>query len=134
MRTIDVSTSVYALVWANRQEGEETEDAILRRLLGAAQESARDPAVSGGGVLDARSGVHFPEGFRIFRRYKGREFAAVATGGQWRREDSGTIYPTLNQLNSSIAAGTENVWNGNWKFKERDSTIKSIDALRRRAG
>lgn len=132
MRTVDVSTSVYALIWANRQEGEETEDAILRRLLGARQESVHPPANSGGGVLDARSGVHFPEGFRIFRRYKGSEFTAVANGGQWRREDTGARYPTLNQLNSSIAAGTENVWNGNWKFKDRDSAIKSIDTLRRR--
>lgn len=34
MRTIEVSTEVFALIWAARQQGEETEDAILLRLLG----------------------------------------------------------------------------------------------------
>ena len=128
-----MSTSVYALIWANREKGEETEDAILGRLLGARPEPAASAApVAGGGVIDGRSGVHFPEGFRIFRRYKGGDFAAVATAGQWRREDTGKLYPTLNQLNGSIAAGAENVWNGNWKFQDTDSLIKPIGALRTR--
>jgi predicted CopG family antitoxin len=33
MRSIDISTEVFALIWAARQEGEETEDQILKRLL-----------------------------------------------------------------------------------------------------
>lgn len=32
-RTIPVSTDVFAAIWSHRQEGEETEDAILRRIL-----------------------------------------------------------------------------------------------------
>lgn len=86
---------------------------------------------AGGGVIDGRSGVRFGEGMAIFRKYKGRDYRAVATGGQWRREDSGALYPTLNQLNSSIVAGAENVWNGNWKFTDEDGSTKSIAALRR---
>ena len=33
MRTIDVSTDVFSAIWSNRLPGEETEDAILGRLL-----------------------------------------------------------------------------------------------------
>lgn len=38
--------------------------------------------------------------------------------------------PTLNQLNSSIAAGAENVWNGNWEYRAPDGTLHSIGELR----
>jgi len=34
MRTIEISTDVFSAIWKNRLGGEETEDAILRRLLG----------------------------------------------------------------------------------------------------
>lgn len=33
MRTIEVSTDVFAKIWSHRSEGEENEDAILRRIL-----------------------------------------------------------------------------------------------------
>jgi predicted CopG family antitoxin len=33
MRSIEISTEVFALIWAARQDGEETEDQILRRIL-----------------------------------------------------------------------------------------------------
>lgn len=33
MRSIDVSTDVFSAIWKNRLSGEESEDAILRRLL-----------------------------------------------------------------------------------------------------
>lgn len=33
MRTIDISTDVFSAIWKNRLAGEESEDAILRRLL-----------------------------------------------------------------------------------------------------
>ena len=134
-RTIPVSTDVFAAIWAQRQEGEENEDAILRRILGcAAQEPAGElkaPPQASGGYHDRRNDVHFPQGFEIFRMYKHKEYRAVAQDGHWLRLDSGDLYQTLNQLNTSIAAGTENVWNGNWKFRENDGTVRSIDALRR---
>lgn len=34
MRSIDVSTAVYAAIWANRATGEESEDEILKRIFG----------------------------------------------------------------------------------------------------
>ncbi len=133
-RTIPISTDVFAAIWARRLDGEESEDAILRRVLGCDPESATPASNTINevdiGYVDTRNNVTFPRGFTIFRTYKRKEFAAVAEGGHWRRTDNGQTYSTLNQLNVSIAAGNENVWNGNWKFKEADGTIKSIDALR----
>lgn len=134
-RTIPISTEVFAAIWASRQDGEETEDAILRRVLGCAKASEGDPAAAlpasdTGGVYDSRNGVSFPEGFEILRTYKRKEYRAHARNGFWVRADNGSRYPTLNQLNSSIAAGAENVWNGNWKYRAPDGTLCSIGELR----
>jgi hypothetical protein len=111
------------------------DDRILRRLLGcsAAESEKSDvkPNGAGGGVFDARNGVQFPEGFEIFRTYKRREYVAYARAGTWLRKDDGRKYPTLNQLNASIASGAENVWNGNWKYRADDGSIHSINDLRR---
>lgn len=134
-RTIPVSTDVFAAIWAKRQEGEDTEDDILSRILGITKSEKDTPprqALQGsGGCRDLRNSVHFPQGFEIFRTYKRKEYRAIAQDGNWLRLDTGELYPTLNQLNTSIAAGTENVWNGNWKFKDESGTINSIDTLRR---
>lgn len=136
MRSIHVSTDVFAAIWARRQSGEDSEDAILKREFGClsatnSNASVPDAAAQLGGVRDTRNGVRFPEGFRIFRNYKGREFIAEAKAGSWVRLDDGSSYPTLNQLNSSIAAGAENVWNGNWKFRDDTGKALSIGQLRR---
>lgn len=134
-RIMSVSTDVYAAVWSRRKPGEDTEDAILRRVLnikGSTSENVSPSTVVGdGGVLDSRNGVHFPEGFIAFRSYKGRDHTAVARAGRWFREDNGQSYPTLNQLNASIAAGAENIWNGNWKFRDGRGSIRSIAELRK---
>ena len=126
-RTITLSTAVFAAIWAERRDGEETEDAILRRLLGCGDGVG---ANGGRGVRDARNDVHFPEGFEIFRTYKRREYKATARAGVWVREDTGERYPTLNRLNESIASGNENVWNGSWKYRTPDGSFRSIDSLR----
>ena len=135
-RTITISPPVFAAIWGRREDGEETEDAILARLLDvsnfggtASLQTPSDTAT--GGVYDSRNGVHFPRGFKTFRRYKRRDYEAVASDGVWIRQDNGETFSTLNQLNDSIAAGPENVWNGNWKFHAEDGTVQPIDALRR---
>ncbi len=137
-RTITISTPVFAAIWGQRQEGEETEDAILARLLAVSSPSEATPEhrssdTAMGGVYDSRNDVHFPRGFKAFRRYKRRDFEAVAGDGVWIRQDTGDAYSTLNQLNESIAAGRENVWNGNWKFHADNGTVQPLDALRRAA-
>src|SRR5689334_20264839 len=100
-RTLVVSTPVFAAIWSARRDGEDTEDAILRRLLKCAPgERIEKPRPQGsvGGVFDARNNVAFDEGFEIFRNYKGKEYKAVATGGAWLRLDNNQRFPTLNQL------------------------------------
>ncbi len=131
-RTITLSTAVFAAIWAERRDGEETEDAILRRLLGCGDDAWANGGHGDreGGVHDARNDVHFPEGFEIFRTYKRREFKATARAGVWVREDTGERYPTLNRLNESISSGNENVWNGSWKYRTPDGSFRSIDSLR----
>ena len=133
-RNISISMDVFAAIWANRNSGENTEDEILRRLLDCepiTKSTGSPPTREGaGGVYDTRNNVHFPEGFRIFRTYKRREYIAEARGGSWVREDTDVSYPTLNQLNLSIVAGMENVWNGNWKYRTSDGAIRSIAELR----
>ena len=133
-RTITVSTDVFAAIWAKREPGEETEEAILRRVLACGTETGGSDELTimvDGGVNDTRNGVHFPENFEAVRSYKRREYKARATIGSWLREDTGQIYPTLNQLNDSITAGPENIWNGNWKYRDSDGSLRSINDLRR---
>ena len=135
-RSISISTEVFAAIWARRQPGQETEDAILRGVFGC-DETADQPSgltpTAGGGVHDVRNDVRFPEGFEILRTYKRREYSARATAGVWLRSDNRQSYPTLNQLNASIAAGSENVWNGNWKYRATDGALRSIGELRRQS-
>lgn len=131
-RTISVSTAVFAAIWAQRQAGEDTEDAILNRLLKCGEPVPGPSKVTpkGHGITDGRSGVHFAEGFEVFRTYKRKHYTGVVEGGQWVRTDTGERFPTLNQLNQSIVDGNENVWNGNWKFLGSDGTQRSIAELR----
>ncbi len=133
-RSITVSTDVYAAIWAARKEGEDSENAVLARILGCKPSTKSkapiDRYAKGSGVYDARNNVRFQEGFEIFRSYKGKLFTAEAKAGVWLRTDTGVTYGTLNQLNNSIAAGAENVWNGNWKFRTADGEELSIGTLR----
>ena len=135
-RTITISTAVFAAIWSHRRDGEENEDSILARLLEApsnVNELAASNLVENadGGVYDSRNRVHFPRGFRAFRNYKWREYVAVVEDGSWVRQDTGKTYRSLNQLNSSIAVGLENVWNGTWKFRSEDGSIQPLGVLRR---
>lgn len=133
-RTRSISTDVFAAIWALRQDSEESEDAILRRVLKCGKASGQSDGPirqkTNGGFHDTRNNVHFPYGFEIFRTYKRKEYRATAENGCWRRTDTSEMYDSLNQLNASITAGNENVWNGNWKYRGSDNTIKSISALR----
>lgn len=48
MRLIEVSTDVFAKIWAHRIDGEESEDAILDRLLNAGRRGAPEPVAAPG--------------------------------------------------------------------------------------
>ncbi|MEM8688141.1 MAG: hypothetical protein AAGF81_12475 [Pseudomonadota bacterium] len=51
MKTISVSTATFSAIWAARKEGEETEDAILSRLLAGGGVSASPAAQTAGAGL-----------------------------------------------------------------------------------
>ncbi len=114
MRSIQVSTDVFAALWAARQGNEQTEDEILRSLLDLKPAEKRaEPATEPPpkiGFADQRNGLEFPEGFEVFRNYLGTEYRARATNGAWQRVDSGKRYPSLNTLNQSIGAKFQNAW------------------------
>jgi len=110
VRTIQVSTAVFAAIWADRQAGEENEDAILARRYGVKSgEPERDITLTIG-FKDPRHGVEIPPGFPIFRTLKGKEFRARAVQGFWVLDGTGQGYPTLNQLSLAIGAGKEDAW------------------------
>lgn len=131
MKTIEASTDVYAAIWAARQPGEETEDAILRRLLKVpvSQEatSATEPAAIG--FREPRFDVTLPEGFEIFRNYKGTEYRARASNGKWKLVDTGKEFGSLNQLGRATSGNIENAWR-NWNFIAKDGKRYKIEALR----
>jgi hypothetical protein len=112
MRTIEVSTDVFAALWARRGD-EQNEDEILRTLLNMKMpeppSEAEKPRVKIG-FADQRNGLQFPEGFEIFRNYLGTEYRARAMTGAWERLDNGKRYPSLNTLNQSIGAKFQNAW------------------------
>jgi hypothetical protein len=131
MRSITVSTDVFARIWALRDPGEETEDAILSRLLGCAGKSDDSalPANAEMGLRDARSGVLFPEEFEVFRTYLGVEYRARVTGGRWILRNDIRPFQSLNELSKAIGAKTENAWT-NWHYLDAGGMRKLVSELR----
>ena len=134
-RSINISTDVFAAIWAARIDGEETENQILERLLSSEKHfSSEKMRITDSGSLngyyDSRNDVHFPEGFVAYRTYKGKMYTAIATRGVWVLAGTNNRFPSLNKLNESIAAGTENIWNGNWNYVDSDQKAYSINKLR----
>jgi hypothetical protein len=112
MRTIQVSHDVFAAIWKLQQPGETSEDMILARHLNvptAKALSTEGPT----GFRDARYGVEVPEGFKIFRTYRGTDYRAKANAGRWLLMNTGNTYPSLNELSRAIGANNENAW-VNW--------------------
>ena len=130
VKTVVISTDVFAAIWQARKTGEQSEDAILRRLLKlpAAPELSTQRR---GGFYDDRSGVHFPEGLTIHRTYKGRRIEARAHLDRWFIEDTGRSFHSLNKLSQSVNGGKhENAW-VNWKYFDKETGKEQfIDHLR----
>lgn len=133
MRSIQISTDVFAAIWKTQKEGETSEEAILRRLLKVS--SATEPRTAGGasvGYRDPRYGVEFPEGFAIFRTYRGKDFRAKAVAGSWLLMETGDMYPSLNELSRAIGTKTENAWL-NWLYLDERGNRTHVSALRNHA-
>ena len=85
MRPIMISTDVLAALWTRRKPGEESENDILARLLGLprqppvpdaaliVRERGPRPPHADGGIFNTNFRVKFPQGFEIFRTYKGKQ-------------------------------------------------------------
>lgn len=129
MRSIDISTDVFAELWARRKEGEESEDKILRRLLGLGKPKRSEPSSDGRGFYSDRYNVQFKEGFRIFRMFKGQEFVAVARDRKWVLNGNGKSFSSLSDLSQGIGTGIENVWMS-WKYRDPKGGDRPISDLR----
>ncbi len=134
MRQIDISTDVFAKIWALRLAGENSEDSILKRVLwslpqdptaSVLRQNAPTPASPASGFSDSRYGVRVPEGFEIYRTYLGQAFRARASGGKWTLKNNGEAYDSLNELSRAIGARTENAWK-NWYFDDAVNGIRRL--------
>ncbi|MEY9281672.1 hypothetical protein [Bradyrhizobium yuanmingense] len=135
MRNISITTDVFAAIWQSRKEGEESEDAILRRILGLPVQTAPEVRGRRGGFYDERSRVHFPEGREIYRTYKGHKVTAVAHLDRWFVQATGESFHSLHKLSQAINKGKqENAWL-NWKYRDPDTgEERLIDHLRKTQG
>jgi hypothetical protein len=132
VRTIQVSTDVFAAIWRARLDDEAGEDAVLRRLLKLPKsqpETKRDLHVQVG-FHDPRYGVQLPPDFRIFRTYRGKEYSANAIQGFWVLNTDGKGYGTLNELNSAIGIGHENAWAA-WYYQDEKGRRRPVSDLRK---
>lgn len=131
MKTISVSTDVFARIWALREAGEDSEDAVLRRIL-RCPNSATGPSVSSQpklGLKDRRYGVEFPEGFEVFRTYLGNSYVARVASDAWQFMDDGRRFNSLNELSRAVGARTENAWL-NWFYLDSKGQRQPVAVLR----
>lgn len=135
MKQIDISTDVFALIWSLRHPGEDTEDEILKRCLTELDtnlkkdNTLRRAGQQGWGVTDKRHNVQFPEGFEIFRTYRGVHFSARASRGMWILERNGQNYRTLNELSRAVSNVSENAWKS-WNYRDNVGKVRRVSDLR----
>lgn len=135
MRSITVSADVFAAIWKVRRQGEETEDAILRRIFKLPRAPLFEAAMPGsriGGFYDERSGTHFPENMRIHRMHKGHRVEAIAHLDRWFIPATGKSFHSLNALSKHVnQTSNENAW-VSWKYKDESGKEHLIDEWRKR--
>ena len=133
MDRLDLSRNVRARLSELSRPGGETEDRLLRRLLGLAGEDSgggsATPKTGGSGFEDATYGILFPEDFEISRTYKGRPYAARVVRGRWWLDADGRAYDSLNLLSQAVIDGNENAWMF-WFFQTPDGARRRIAELR----
>jgi hypothetical protein len=145
MRNIIVSMDVFAALWAARLLGEDSENAVLERLLGLPRgptlpvfvlgrpgpaNGAARHSDSQGGIYNRMFDVRFPPGFEIFRTYKGKSYSATVKDGRWVM--NGVGYPSLFALSMTVADSQENPW-VHWKYRDTSGRVNLISALRKLA-
>jgi hypothetical protein len=145
MRTIQISTEVFAAIWKEHRPGDVSEDEILRRKFKLPAQTSSVPTASTApvavstsispasqahvGIEDKRNGVKLEENFEIFRSYKGTQFRARATGGEWLLLNDNSRHPSLHKLSWHVIKGPENAWYG-WKYLGKDGKNHYVHTLR----
>lgn len=130
MRPIQISTDVFQAIWASRRPAEEDEDAILRRVFKVDGKTQDAPLqTKTGGITDPSYGVHFPEGFEVFRTYLGRDYRARIENGRWVVDGKPVEGITINKLSAAIGIMQENGW-ANWEYNAGNGTTQKIGKLR----
>jgi len=81
------------------------------------------------GFRDVRYGVEVPEGFEIFRTFRGTDYRTKATGGKWLLMSTGDTHASLNELSRAIGANSENAW-VNWFYSDAKGERIAINTLR----
>jgi hypothetical protein len=127
--SLGLSPEVLARIRALQGDDGRTADEVLRLLLGLPPAAAADAAKAAPGFEDATYAVRFPEGFEIFRTYKGRPYGARVAGGRWRLDADGKAYDSLNQLSQAVIDGNENAWMF-WFYRDADGRPRRIARLR----
>jgi hypothetical protein len=137
VRHIVISTDVFAALWASRKAGEDSENAILERMLGLPKGPPLMPQQFGphpgnvrptdGSIFNQMFDVHFPKGFEIFRTYKGKDYSAVVREGRWVM--GARSYPSLFALSMAIIDSRENPWM-HWKYRDTNGRVATISNLR----
>jgi hypothetical protein len=125
--SVDLSPEVLKRLAALAGDGERSADQVLRLLLSLPEAMPADGEESG--FVDLTYGVRFPEGFEIFRTYKGRPHRARVAQGRWRLDADGRTYDSLNQLSQAVIDGNENAWMF-WLFRGVDGRPRRIAELR----
>jgi hypothetical protein len=137
MRNISVSAEVFAAIWAQRKHGEASEDAILGRILLGLERFSFEPELgaeeerSSGEMRIEEYDLRLPGGFRIFRTYKGKLYAATVDNGRWLLQNDGRSYESLHRLSWAVVRRGENAWKY-WNYSDEKGRISSISRLRRR--
>ena len=129
MHRLMVSDEVMARLKALSRDAGQTEDRVLRRLLGCPPEAAPD---GDGDFIDATYAIRFAEGFRIFRTYKGRPYTARVARGRWVLEGDAVpagTFDSLNQLSQAVIDGNENAWMF-WFYRTAGGDRRRIAELR----
>jgi hypothetical protein len=133
MKSINVSIDVFARIWSLHQDGEQSEDDILRRVLGTLTNASASKTLKRtlpvGGLRDVRHNVEFPEGFEVFRTYLGTEYRAKVIGGSWLLDGRNQPCTSLSELSKLIGAKTENAWI-NWYYFDDSGRRNPVSKLR----
>ena len=143
-RAVSIDIDVHRMIESARQSFEETENAILRRLLGLEQNTAgagtaaavppKGARAKAGGAADGgwaktnRSGqaVFLPDGTRLRAAYGGRAFTGIIDHGTWKVGEGRYTSPSaaLNAVARTRAGGSVNL-NGwrHWEVLRPGTTV-----------